>query len=150
MYTVIQTAVVMVIGIACRTSNDPSAAPQDIPKHWQRFYTEGVVERIPNKASADVIALYCDYEGDYTKPYTLVIGCPVTSIEHIPEGMVAKVIPAGSYARFAVSGEFPASVIKTWNTIWNTNLARTYTGDYELYRQGSPQALDVFVAVNSA
>ncbi len=35
-------------------------------------------------------------EGDYTQPYSLVIGCPVSSLDAVPEGMVAKMISPGS------------------------------------------------------
>ncbi len=144
---------ITIIGIACKTSNAVDAASVDIPKLWQRFYAEGTALAIPNKISHDVIALYCDYEGDFTKPYSLVIGCPVSSKETIPEGMVAKIIPGGTYERFLATGEFPASVVKTWNTIWTADLKRTYTGDYERYGEafssGTSKDVEVFVAVNN-
>ncbi|MBS0652594.1 MAG: effector binding domain-containing protein [Verrucomicrobia bacterium] len=142
---------IIVIGIACRTSNLPEAGPKDIGRLWERFYTEGVFDQIPNKASDDVIALYCDYEGDFTKPYTCVIGCAVTSMDKVPEGMVAKTVPASRYARFEVAGEFPSSLINTWGVIWKTDLQRTYTGDFEVYGKdfaADPlKKMDVFVAI---
>lgn len=150
-YTVIQKPSINVIGIECRTSNAPEDGPQDIPRLWGQFYSEDIINKIPNKASNEVIALYCDYEGDYTQPYSLVIGCSVTSLDSIPEGMVAKIIPAGSYAVFRAIGEYPASLIETWGNIWQTKLNRTYTGDYEFYgvkfNSGSPQEVDVYIAI---
>ena len=110
-YTVVQKPSLIVIGIECRTSNDLDAGPQDIPKLWERFYSENLMDQIPNKVSHEVIALYCDYEGDYTKPYSLVIGCQVTSLGEIPKGMVAKVLPASSYAVFNAKGEYPKSFV---------------------------------------
>jgi len=151
-HQVVQKPAILVVGIDCQTSNAPEAGPQDIPKLWGRFYSEDVLNRIPNKTSNEVIALYCDYEGDYTQPYSVVIGCPVSSIDTIPEGMVAKTIPASSYAVFRAIGEHPKALIETWGNIWKeSDLDRTYTGDFELYGDkfvsGSPKELEVFIAI---
>lgn len=148
----VQKPAISIIGIVCRTSNAQEAGPQDIPKLWERFYKEDISNRIPNKASSEVIALYCDYEGDYTAPYSVVIGCPVNSIDIVPEGMVAKTIPSSSYAVFRAVGEHPKALIETWGNIWKqSDLKRTYTGDFELYGDkfstGSPKELQVFIAV---
>lgn len=155
---ILQKPSMIVMGIECRTSNTQDAAPQDIPKLWGRFYQENIATQIPNKASKDVVALYCDYEKDFTRPYSCVIGCPVTSLETIPKGMVAKVVPASIYAVFRVAGEFPKCLIDTWGKIWTTDLKRTYTGDFELYKEGSEsqscligsnQDLNIYIAVSA-
>ncbi len=150
-YIIIQKPPINVIGIECRTSNAPEDGPQDIPRLWGQFYSEDIPNKIPNKVSNEVIALYCDYEGDHTQPYSLVIGCPVTSLSDVPVGMVAKTIPAGSYAVFRAIGEYPASLIETWGNIWKTELKRTYTGDYEFYGEKfssrSPQEVEVYIAI---
>lgn len=138
----------LVVGIACRTSNAPDAGPQDIPRLWQRFFSESISSLIPNKVSKEVIALYCDYDGDHTMPYSVVIGCPVSSHDDIPKGMVAKTIPAKSYALFRAVGTYPQSLIETWQHIWHEHsLKRTYTGDYEVYGIDAPKEVEVFVAI---
>ncbi len=152
-HKVVQKSAVLGIGIDCRTSNAPEAGPQDIPNLWGKFYNEDIINRIPNKISNEVIALYCDYEGDYNQPYSVVIGCSVSSIDTIPEGMVAKTIPASSYAVFTAVGEYPASLIKTWGNIWKeSDLKRTYAGDFELYGDKfvsrSPQEVEVYIGIN--
>lgn len=151
MYTLIQRPEMLVIGIECRTSNAPEAGLHDIPRHWEKFFNENVVLRIPNKATDEVIALYCDYEGDHTLPYSLVIGSEVSSLEDIPEGMVAKMLPASTYAMFPAIGEHPKSLINTWKTIWQTDLKRTYTGDFEVYGHkfmaDTTKEVDVFIAI---
>jgi len=151
-YSVLQKPDLAIVGIECRTSNAPDAASYDIPKHWNKFFSEETFNKIPNKASNEVIALYCDYEGDYTKPYSLVIGCAVTSSEAVPEGMVLKVIPAGPYAILPVNGKFPQSITETWNKVWQTmEPQRAYTGDYEVYKDlmvsGLPNEIDVVIAL---
>ncbi len=153
-YEVIQKPAILLIGIDCRTSNAPEAGPQDIPKLWGRFYGEDILSRIPNKTSSEVIALYCDYEGDYTQPYSVVIGCPVSSIDTIPEGMVAKTIPASSYAVFRATGDHPKALIETWGNIWKQpSLERTYASDFELYGDkfvsGSPKEVEVYIGIDS-
>ncbi len=141
----------IIIGIECRTSNAPEAGPIDIPKHWEKFFRDNIMNQIPDKCSDEIIALYCDYEGDYTEPYSIVIGCTVNSLSQIPEGMVYKTIPEGNYVLFRAVGEHPKTLIETWRTIWNTPLKRTYTGDYEYYgdkfMSGSPQEVEIFIAI---
>ncbi len=109
-FTKVHKPSMMVIGIECRASNSASAAPQDIPQLWQKFYAEEIQSKIPNKVSEEVIALYCDYEGDYTEPYSCVIGCPVSSLGHIHPGMVGKMVPAATFAIFHAAGDFPKSL----------------------------------------
>ena len=151
-YTVLKKPEIFLVGIDCRTSNDPGAAMNDIPALWERFFQENIISQIPHKVSDEVIALYCDYEGDHTKPYTLVIGCPVSGLEDVPEGFVSKKIPGGTYAAYSAVGEHPQTLIETWGEIWKTELPRTYSGDYEVYGKkfssGSPQEVEVFIAIN--
>ncbi len=149
-YTTVQVPSMNIVGIECRTINTPDRAPIDIGKLWERFYTEKVFDKIPNKTSNETLALYCDYEGDYTKPYSVVIGCRVDSFEQLPEGLVVKTLPATSYAVFKAIGKHPDAVIKGWNTIWQTELKRTYTGDFEVYGEGfqkDPAEVDIFIAI---
>lgn len=152
-YKIIQKPSLLIIGIECKTSNAPEAGPRAIPLHWGKFYSEDILSKIPNKGSNEIIALYCDYEGDYTKPYSFVIRSPVSSLATIPEGMVAKTLPATSYAVFNALGEYPKKLVETWGEIWETTFDRTYTGDFEVYGEkftsGSPQEVEVLVAVKN-
>lgn len=151
-YVVIEKPSTIVVGIECRTSNLPEAGPYDIPKHWEKFYNDNILEKIPHKISLEIVALYCDYEGDYTKPYSLVIGSAVHSLDEIPDGMVAKIIPSSSYAIFKAIGEHPKALIESWGQIWQqADLKRTYTGDYEVYGERffsqSPQEIEIYIAI---
>lgn len=140
-----------IVGIECRTSNAPETGPKDIGNLWQRFAQENVPSQISNRASEEVIALYCDYEGDHTQPYTCVIGCEVNSVEEIPEGMVVKTIPKSTYKKFPSVGEQPMTLINTWQQIWELkDLKRTYSGDFEVYGKGFysiPSEIDVYIAI---
>ena len=105
----------------------------EIPQLWQQFFQNGGAEQIPNRVSDAVIALYTDYEGDYTDPYTIIIGCEVSNSENLPQELVCREIPAATYAVFEIAGQFPDSVKKTWEKVWSTPLNRTYTTDMEVY-----------------
>ena len=123
-----------IVGIATRTLNKPGKADKDIPQLWNKFMAENTLQRIPNKVDNTVYALYTNYEGDHTQPYTVVIGCNVASLDNIPEDMTVILIPESKYTQFMAKGDLTKdAVIKTWMTIWSTDLNRTYTTDIEIY-----------------
>ena len=123
-----------IVGIAIRTSNTPGKADKDIPQLWNKFMLENTLQRIPNKVDDTVYALYTNYEGDHTQPYTVVIGCNVASFDNIPEDMTVILIPESKYTQFMAKGDLTKdAVINTWMTIWGTDLNRTYTTDIEIY-----------------
>lgn len=131
-----------VVGIARRQSND---RPEEIGRLWQEFFAGGGAKQIANRKSDDIYAVYTEYEGDHTKPYTMVIGCEVTEIGALSTGLVAKTIPGGSYAVFDAKGPQPASIMAAWKQIWESPLARTYVSDFEHHR--APDDVKVHVGV---
>ena len=152
-YVVNERPAMTLVGIECRTSNHPDAGPKDILKHWEKFFNEGIYGQIPNKSSPEVMALYCKYEGDYTKPYSLIIGCLVNSTDDLPENLVVHEIPATNYAVFKAAGEHPKTLIDTWEEIWAMDIDRTYSGDFEVYGEKfaiqSPPEVDIYIAIQS-
>jgi predicted transcriptional regulator YdeE len=142
---------IQVIGIEARTSNAREMTKDGvIAKLWGRLMTEGLLARIPNKADQSVVALYTDYESDKDGAYTFVLGARVSSISTIPEGMVARGIPAGHYSVFT-SDRGPAArvVYETWKRIWATPLDRAYRTDFEVYdeRAADPQNTQMTIYV---
>ena len=123
-----------IVGIAIRTSNEPGKGDTDIPQLWGRFRAENILGRIPHKVDNTVYAIYTDYEGDHTQPYTLGIGCNVSSLDNIPEDMTVKIIPESNYSQFIAKGDLTkGAVINTWMQIWAMDLNRTYATDMEIY-----------------
>jgi predicted transcriptional regulator YdeE len=116
-YIVVQKPSLKLVGIECRTSNSPEAGPYDIPELWAKFYNENIPRQITNKATDEILALYCEYAGNHSEPYTCFIGCPVTSLNNIPSGLSVKIIPSGSYAVFQALGPHPQTLIETWGKI---------------------------------
>ncbi|TDQ27805.1 GyrI-like domain-containing protein [Tenacibaculum caenipelagi] len=142
-----------VVGISVRTTNEDQKAMEDIPALWQRFMSENIAKQIPNKSSDEIYAVYTDYESDYTKPYTTIIGCRVDEITNIPEGMISKKIEAPSYEKHVAKGNLTEGVVyNKWIEIWNEDINRAYTSDFEVY--GSKAAdptnaeIEIFIGVN--
>lgn len=142
-----------VIGISVRTTNENQQAAKDIPALWQRFISENMAEQIPNKLSKEVYAVYTDYELDYTKPYTTIIGCKVSEIGNIPEGFMSKKIEAPNYKTYVAKGSLTENIVyNKWLEIWDEDINRAYTSDYEVY---GTKALDptnaeveIFIGLN--
>lgn len=137
------------IGLELRTNNEECSSA--MPRHKEKFFSENIPAKIPNRVDGNIFALYTDYEGDYTKPYSWILGCEVSSLDQIPPGLVGKVIPKSKYAVFTTQGEFPQGLISVWQTIWTLNLPRSYTSDFEVYYsnfhpQKNPQ-VKVYIAV---
>ena len=145
-----------VIGIAARTSNAKEMTSDGvIGKQWGRIFQEGLLEKIPNKADQNIVAVYTDYAGDHDGEYTFLLGARVTSEANLPAGMVAKRIPAGKFAVFtSEKGPAPQVVPTTWMKINSlpqsaTGGDRVYAADYEIYdeRAVDPQNLQVDIYV---
>src|SRR5579863_5864276 len=137
------------IGLELRTSNEECSTA--MPAHKDKFFRQNIASKIPNKISGNILALYTDYEGDYSKPYSWILGCEVSSLDEIPAGLVGKVIPESKYAIFTTQGEFPQGLITAWQAVWKSNLPRSYTSDFELYRsdfdpQKNPE-VKVYIAI---
>lgn len=141
-----------VIGISVRTTNEGSQAAKDIPQLWERFMSENIVSKIPNKASNDVYGIYTEYEGDFTQPYTTVIGCKVNNLDVIPEGLVGFTIETANYEKFTAKGKLLDNIVyNKWTDIWQSNLNRAYLSDFEIYGEKSMDMdnaeVDIFVAI---
>lgn len=146
-----------VIGIEARTSNAREATPDGIiGKQWQKFFSEGSSQKIPNKIDPNFYAVYSDYASDHNSEYSFLIGAKVKDGTAPPEGMVAKQIRAGKYALVTTDkGPFPKVVPAAWIKIFSLEesgkLKRAYQTDFELYDQRAqdPQngQADIYIGV---
>jgi predicted transcriptional regulator YdeE len=126
-----------VIGISIKTSNEHFL--KEAPPLWEKFYAEKLSDKTPNRLNQNLLALYTEYEGAFTKPYTYVIGCEVANLDIIPEGMIGVEIPASENAVYTVKGPFPQAMMQAWQNIWSSPLKRSYTTDFEVYPPGFNQ-----------
>ena len=124
------------IRLSEKTTNENNQSMQDIGALWQDFEKNKIAERIKNKSSNDVYAVYFDYEGDHTKPFSYFIGFPVDKVE-LDEGLSSLTIPAADYEVFLAKGKMPDCIGITWRLIWNSKVKRSYRYDFEVYGKRS-------------
>lgn len=137
-----------VIGISVRTTNENGQAAKDIPALWNTFLSEEIANQIPNKIDDTIYCIYTDYESDYTKPYTTILGCRVANLEAIPNNMAGKTIETANYTMFVAKGEKGDEIVfNEWTKIWNSNLNRSYTADFEVYDAKSQDPNNPEVAI---
>ncbi|MFS4456292.1 GyrI-like domain-containing protein [Maribacter sp. 2304DJ31-5] len=135
-----------IIGTSVRTNNKKGGAGQQIPELWNEFISENIADKIPNKVDGALYALYTDYESDHTGFYTTIIGCKVKNLDTIPEGMIGKSFDGGNYVQLSAKGDLTKGVvINKWLEIWEMDLERVYTVDYEVYGEKAQHPADAEV-----
>lgn len=154
---IIKREAFQIIGISTKTSNaNELTAQAKIPQLWQDFYEKNIVDQLSKLDNQNVYGLYSDYETDVNGNYTITIGVEASKMNDASPEWVIKTIPAAKYLVFTShKGKMPEIVIQTWQEIWawfaNSEVERTYTGDFELYdeRCANPQEaqVEVYIAI---
>ena len=156
---VIQQDQFFIVGIEARTTTANEMSGHGIiPKQWQRFFAEGILQKVPNKADQNIYAVYTDFADKRYGEYSIIIGARVTDKSALPPGMVLKTIPTGKYAVFHSDKGPVAKVVPTaWQRISEAEdrgklgFTRTYRADYELYSAATmdPQnvQVDLYIGV---
>lgn len=141
-----------IIGISVRTTNEGGQAAKDIPQLWDRFVSEDIESKIPNKASTDLYGIYTEYEGDFMQPYTTIVGYKVSSLDNIPEGLIGLTIETANYEGFTAKGKLSDDIVfNKWTEIWKSDLDRAYLADFEIYPEKSCEMdnaeIGIFVSI---
>jgi len=146
-----------IIGIEARTSNAQEMRGEGvIAKQWQKFFQDGVQQKIANRADSNLCAVYTNYASDRNGEFSFVIGVRVNAGAAVPPGMVLKKIPAGDYALItSEKGPVGKVVAAAWQQVWaledKVQLARAYKADFEVYdsRAADPQnsQVELYVGV---
>jgi len=128
-----------IIGISIRTTNKNNQAQQDLKKLWGQFFSENIIEKIPNKVSSSIITIYTDYKSDYTDEYTTIIGIPVSTLDEIPDRLIGREFQSENFQKIIAKGEMPNAVMNVWLDIWQRDkqLNRKYSYDFEVYGEKS-------------
>jgi predicted transcriptional regulator YdeE len=132
-----------VIGITIRTNNAKEASVDGvIGKQWQKFFQEGVPEKIPGRVDNNFYALYSDYASGRDGDYSVTIGAKVADGTAAPTGLALKTVPAGNYAVVTSDrGPVVKVVVAAWQRVWQMedkhefSSPRAYKTDFELYDQ---------------
>ncbi len=144
---------IKLIGISLKhkTTNENEQAMIDCGTLWQQFETGKYFDQIPGKLSDEVLAVYHQYEGDYTKPYSYFIGCKVQPSTALPDDLDTITLQKGTYQKIEAKGTMPDCVANAWREIWKSDIPRAYTTDFEVYdarsRDWSNAEVDIFLSV---
>lgn len=143
-----------IIGTEIRTQNriEGKRSAARIPTHWDNFYNQNVVRRIPNRTGEDVYGIYTHYVNGHGGEYSHIIGVEVAGLLNIPEGMVGLMIPEGEYMVFTTEGAMSEAVGQVWEDICayfeeNPMYQRAYTFDFEVYDPSDPETVNIYIAI---
>jgi predicted transcriptional regulator YdeE len=144
-----------IVGISLRTTNENGQAMKEIPEFWHKFMENNIRDRISGIINHNIYALYTDYVSDHTKPYSMILGYEVSSLDNIPEDLTVKIIPTAKYVKFTAKGDLTKDAMyNSWKEIWNSEsvLNRAYTTDVEVYGKKAIDPTngeaDIFISVN--
>lgn len=145
-YEIVKLEKKTVVGIENRTGNTDPECQKIIGGLWQKFMGEKVAESVKNKSNDYCIGLYSDYDFK-NMTYAVMVGTEVTENENAE--LEQRVIPAGNYAMFKVTGDVVKDVADAWTEIWNLPLDRSYTADFEEYisNVGGVAQVNIYVAL---
>ena len=140
------------IGISIRTTNENGQSSKEIAELWQKFMSENIVSKIPNKIGNDVYSLYTEYESDCIKPYTTILGCKVENLDNVPNGMVGSSFKGGNYIKTSAKGDLmQGMIVNHWTKIFEMDLERVYSADFEVFgekaQNPSDAEVDFYVSV---
>ena len=143
-----------IIGISTRTTNKDGQSQQDLEKLWGEFFAKNIIEKIPNKVSSNIIAIYTDYKSNYADEYTTIIGIPVSTLDEIPDELIGREFEAENFQKIIAKGEISNAVPTAWVDIWkrDKDLNRKYSYDFEVYgeksQNGKNSEVEIFIAIN--
>jgi predicted transcriptional regulator YdeE len=158
--TFINLPIKQLVGLTIRTNNANEFNPQTakIGKFVQRYWQEGLAEKISNRKNSGVtFSAYTDYASDEHGDYTYFIGEEVSNNSSLPSGFESIIIPAGKYQKFTtMPGKMPEVVIEAWQKIWKMSQEqlggqRNYQTDFEVYDQRAcdinNSILDIYIGI---
>jgi len=139
-----------VIGIQARTSNAKEMTGGGvIPKQWDRFFKQGIADKILNKVDSTIYAVYTNYASDYNGEYDFIIGMKVSGVSNVPPGMVAQKVPSGRFSLItSAKGPVEQVVPQAWQRVYSLDNkkqlggARAYQADFESYDQRAQNPRD--------
>ncbi|TQR11013.1 GyrI-like domain-containing protein [Psychrobacillus soli] len=104
-------------------------------KTWEEF--------LKNQVQGNIYAVYSNYESDYTGDFDFLIG---TEEKHGDDNIS---IENGEYYIWEVKSKDLSGVGKAWSDIWNSDLPRAYTTDFEVYKTDGSIAIYLSVLASS-
>jgi predicted transcriptional regulator YdeE len=120
-----------------------------MPKAWDTL--RGRLAEIPNRNDAPLVDICLDRDGEH---YVQVVGAEVSSVDTVPEGMVAIEIPTQQYIWYRHTGELQ-EIADSFGAIYefskrNGYLADEFKLDIGYTPDSSIQPHDLYVRVKDA
>lgn len=142
-----QTKPIKILGIKIKTDNEKGC--EEIVPQWEKFFSEGILDKIPNKISKEMYGIYTDFEHEGLNnngTYSFIIGVEVADFNNLPQGLDAIIIPTSTYQVFA-SGDKPNQIGEKWREIWQYDFEkpRTFVTEFEKYYEDGN--IDIFIGV---
>lgn len=137
-----------VVGYAARTNNLAPDMGQVIGGLWQRFYQPDGYLCIPSKKNDKALGIYTDYANAEQAEYTVLVACEVQEHVDVPETFVVRTIPAGTYAKFVVTGNMITAVSDFWKQLWKIPLQRSFVCDFEEYQNADPEHAEIHIYIS--
>jgi predicted transcriptional regulator YdeE len=139
------------LSLGKKTSNTNGQSAIDCGSLWQKFIGEDYANQILDKTGQEILAVYHEYEGDYTAQFSYFIGCRVSDQAVLPAGLEKLVVQKGNYEKFVAKGHMPECISETWKMIWVSAINRSYKADFEVYDERSKDwndaEVDVYVSI---
>ncbi len=104
----------------------------EIPKYWDEYNESG-----GNDIAPGMYGLCCDSDG---KSFEYYIGCNYLPFMGIPDGYIAKIIPAGMWAIFPCKG----TIVETLQSV-NTKIWSEWLPNLKEYRLSGNYNLEVYL-----
>lgn len=141
-----------VAGLSVRTINRDEFNPATarLPALWQRFFTAGFVDNIPEQTpGSPIFGVYSDYESNATGHYTVTAGVK-SELQSTTPMHSTITIPSGDYLVFENQGMIPQIVVETWQRIWTyfesqEKYIRHFNTDFEMYKSDGHIAIYIGV-----
>lgn len=147
----VETITLMGLKLPSKTTNENNQSMEDCGELWARFEKEEIFLKIPNRLSDEVLAVYYDYEGDHTEPFSYFIGCKVEEGTELPDDLNSLTIAAGKYQKVTAKGQMPDCIANKWREIWDSDIPRAYNTDFEVYDKRSQDwndaEVDIYLSV---
>ena len=139
------------LSLQTKTTNAHGQSKIDCGNLWQEFEKGNYADKIPGKLNDEIFAVYHQYEGDHTKPFSYFIGGKVKSGTDVPKGLNGLIIPNGEYQHIIARGKMPDCVAHAWKDIWSSDIPRAYQADFEIYDERSKDwnnaEVDIFLSI---
>ncbi|POA30917.1 MULTISPECIES: GyrI-like domain-containing protein [unclassified Pseudomonas] len=139
-----------VSGLRVRTFNsaEQQAATARIGPMWQRFFAEGLFDKIANKKpDSPAYGVYSSYESDASGAFDVTAG---VAVNEAAPGYESIEVQGGQYLVFEAKGPMPGCVIEAWGSIWayfeaNPQVKRRFATDFEAYT--GPESVAVHIGI---